>query len=161
MRRWFRLALAGVSLAVCAASVALWVWAGDDAMFLHANFATGRYDGDRSWRGSYLGVCRRQLVFELERIGYAARPATAPSGRWAAEDAVGVRTAALRGFPFDGPLGFHYSADAASTDHGDASTMQMGIPLWAVIVVSLLPSAVLGIATLRRRKARATMPAAA
>ena len=91
-------------------------------------------------------------MFDVERVTCATRPTTAPSGRWAAEDAVGLRTTALWSRPFDGPLGFHYSADAASTDRGHASTMQIGIPLWAVIVVSLVPSAVVGSATLWRRR---------
>jgi hypothetical protein len=39
--------------------------------------------------------------------------------------------------------------------------MQIGIPLWAVIVVALLPSVVVAITTLRRHKAHAKIPAAA
>jgi hypothetical protein len=148
------------ALMLCVASAALWIWAYRDTRFVYSRFAKGHYDGDRSWSGSYLGVSRGQLVFEREEISYATRPASAPTGRWAAEDAANVRTPALRSFPFDGPLGFHFMHDRAVSNAGSVRVLRVGIPLWSVLLVSSVPLVVrVGRFLRRRRASRASVAA--
>jgi hypothetical protein len=151
MRRWIFKIFAVLGVALCGISVGLWIWGYGDARFLHANFANGHYDGDRSWSGSYLGTYRGQLFFELEQIGYAGRPTTAPKGRWAAEDAANVRTAAVRAFPFGGPLGFHFMLDRAESERGSIRLVRIGFPLWALFIASSIPVIICARVLLRKR----------
>jgi hypothetical protein len=129
---------AAVGLIVCAACVRLSVWSGREVRFLYGDFFKGRFDGEREWRGSYLAVCRGQLCFESERVRYAAPPATRPANRWAAEDAVGLRTPALRSFPFDGPLGFEYDHFYSVSPAGSLHVLRLAFPLWAALLASSL-----------------------
>jgi len=161
MRRWLLNILATVSLALCAISVGLWIWGYRDVRYLYAKFASGHYDGDRSWSGSYLGVFRGQLFFEREGIGYTTRPTTAPNGRWAAEDTANVRTPALRSFPFDGPLGFHFVHDRAVSDVGSVRIIRLAAPLWFLLLVFSVPFMIRVVTLLRRRSPVTPTPAAA
>jgi hypothetical protein len=149
------------AVVLCVASVALWIWGYRDTRFLYAKFAKGHYDGDRSWSGSYLGVSRGQLVFEREQINYATRPTSAPAGRWAAEDAANIRTPALRSFPFNGPLGFHFRNDSAVSDVGSVRVIRCGLPLWFVLLVASVPLVVRIARLLRRRRASGASTAVA
>ena len=138
MRRVIPNILTAAAIALCAVSVALWIWSLSDSSFLLSDFFYGRFDGQRAWRGYYLVVFRGQIAFELEQITYASQPTSAPTNRWSAEDAVWISTPALRSFPFDGPLGFHYMQHTVS-DAGTLRTTRLAFPLWLVLVVLLLP----------------------
>ena len=137
-RVWPRRAAAAVGVVVCVACVALWVWGRREVRYVQSDFWEGWFVGDREWRGSYLGVFRGQLFFESQRVLYAAPPAPRPTNRWAAEDAVGLRTPALRSFPFDGPLGFQYVNDIYVSDAGSLHTLRVAFPLWAAAVPAAL-----------------------
>jgi hypothetical protein len=139
VRRGLLNILTVAALALCAVSVALWVWSYRETRFLRSSFFYGRFDGDHTWRGHYLACFRGQIAFELEEIRYATRPTAAPVNRWSAEDAVGVRTPALRSFPFDGLLGFHYMRDRGVSEAGSLHVTRLALPLWAIVVASLLP----------------------
>jgi len=148
------------AIVLCVVSVGLWIWGCRDTRFLVSDFFNGRFDGDRAWRGYYLAVSRGQVAYELEQISYAKQPASAPTNRWAAEDAVELRTPALRGFPFDGPVGFYFGDELARSNAGALRTLRLGFPLWALLGVSVLPLLYRCRGLLRRRSAKA-VPAAA
>ena len=124
---------------VCAACTTLRLWSRAQVRDLHANFFEGRFDGDREWRGESLSVYRGQLSFESETIRYATPPATRPANRWAAEDAVQFRTPALRPFPFDGPLGFHYANFYSTGPAGRLHVLRWAFPSWVILSLASLP----------------------
>jgi hypothetical protein len=150
----------GAAIVLCAVSVGLWIWSHRDTRFLLSDFFNGRFDGDRAWRGYYLAVSRGHVAYELEQITYAKQPAAAPINRWKAEDAVELRTPALRGFPFAGPLGFHFVNERTTSSVGALRTLRLGFPLWALLCVSVVLLLYRCRGLLRRRSAKA-VPAAA
>ena len=150
MRRWLPILSIALGLLGCAAAVTLWH---SNLGKFRSNFFEGYFDGDREWRGYYLATTDGQLAFELERILFSTRPADPPTNRWRAEDAVGLRTPALRSLPFDGPLGFHYVNEYTIGPSGTLHTLRISFPWWAVLLPSL-PPLLLGVRSLLRRRRR-------
>jgi hypothetical protein len=161
MRRVLPNIVTVAAIVLCAVSVGLWIWSHRDTRFLLSDFFKGRFDGDRAWRGYYLAVSRGHIAYELEQISYAKQPAAAPINRWAAEDAVELRTPALRAFPFDGPLGFHFVNERATSNAGALRTLRLGFPLWALLGVSVVPLLYRCRGLLRGRSGTKAVPAAA
>ncbi|MBN1490434.1 MAG: hypothetical protein JXA69_11010 [Phycisphaerae bacterium] len=155
MRRIISNVLTFAALTLCAVTVALWIWSYGDVRSL---LSDGRFDGDRAWRNYYLVAYRGQLAFELEQISYLRQPTTAPTNRWSAEDAVELYTLALRGFPFHGPLGFHFLRNEGTSAAGSARLTRLGLPLWAVLVVLALPVLIRCGRLLRRYRQRHQKP---
>lgn len=153
MRRFFHNLVTIAALAACVGCVGLWAWSHGDTRFLRSDFFRGRFDGDRAWRGYYLATYSGQLAFEWERIEIATPPQTPPANRWSAEDAVGVRTPALRSFPFDGLLGFHFRCESVTGAGGTLRALRLALPLWVILVIALLPLAYRLQRWLRRRGA--------
>jgi hypothetical protein len=121
-------------LLLCPACVALWVWSLTEVRYLTADFWRGSFVGDREGRWHYLAAYRGQLCFESDRIRYAAPPTTRPANRWAAEHAVGIRTPALRSFPFHGTMGFHWEHVYWLSSDGSLHVLRFAFPLWAALL---------------------------
>jgi hypothetical protein len=150
-RRLFNLPVA-VSLLLCVVTVALWVGSYVRCAYLHSRFCHGHFDGDRQWRGYFLASCRGQLAFELEEIGYPTHPASAPTERWSAEDAVGLRTPTLRGLPFPTTLGFRYAHEYTVAPSGTLRDIRVAIPFWFLLLGSLLYPLFKLLSLLRKRQ---------
>jgi hypothetical protein len=96
------------------------------------------FDGDRSYSNSFLASDRGELFFEHERLDYATQPTTVPTNLYQAEDDVGVRTPALRGFGWVAPIGFSFSNEIADGPRGKGSLLQATVPYWSLAAVCMI-----------------------
>lgn len=139
-RRAINLA-AGMSLVMCVATVGVWIysyWA-SRYVFHTDRFFVGRYDGDRLWSGWYLAAYEGRVFYERQAIEFNTRPTTAPANRWAAEDAIGVRTSAIRILVWESTFGFSWvNNEYQGAPGGTLYIQRLLIPLAAVFVGTLV-----------------------
>src|SRR5437762_357447 len=129
-------ALSILSLLSATATIALWVFSYVTFVSLRSTFLEGRYDGDRQWYGYYFVACKGQLCFEKETIDFTDKPDKNIISRWHAEDAVGLRTETLRGFPYsDTILGFSFVNVYTPGPSGTLSTLSFSIPIWSLTAI--------------------------
>jgi len=82
--------------------------------------------------------------FELEQNHFNSRPLSRPQSDWDAEDAVGIRTPALRnfGWPSYGFLGIAFLWDAAASTKGEARLFQTKVPHWFIVSLACVCPAI-------------------
>jgi hypothetical protein len=150
MRWWLKLFMIGLSLLLFVLSATVWFWTRNHVVTLQSDLRSGHYDGDKSWRGSYMVAGYGQVVFEQLQITYSAKPTTAPSTRWEAEDAVWITTPALRGFPVRDPTQIYYQNEVTKSKAGELRQFVCALPFAFICAITLLPVVCVILATLVR-----------
>ena len=110
------------------------------------------FDGDRSYSNYFLVSHRGELHFEHEQLNYATWPTTVPTSLYQAEDDVGVRGPALRGFGWAAPIGFSFSNSSADGPNGHGSLFQATVPYWSLATGCMILPAFWLVRRLRSRR---------